>query len=247
MDLSGRWPSPTILLTDAVDEVEPLKAAIRRQDREVPGTDAVGQVVTIFDLLPGRRKFSGASWSCSRRFAGSPTTRRWSSLNEREKADLPDRSVARPSPAWAIDLPPIAGARSRGRRLGGQGGARLSARARDLGLERTRSAAIASVLQTIKLDNGKVIETSGFAVVFGSMIRSVLHDGPIATVASLIAVLIIISFTIRPAAAALMALTTLALTVLLMMGGAGLAQVRVTFLNFIALPITFGVSVPNTP
>ena len=37
---------------------------------------------------------------------------------------------------------------------------------------------IASVLQTIKLDNGKVIETSGFAVVFGSMIRSVLHDGP---------------------------------------------------------------------
>ena len=83
---------------------------------------------------------------------------------------------------------------------------------------------IASVLQTIKLDNGKVIETSGFAVVFGSMIRSVLHDGPIATVASLIAVLIIISFTIRPAAAALMALATLALGVLLMMGGAGLAQ-----------------------
>ena len=51
---------------------------------------------------------------------------------------------------------------------------------------------IASVLQTIKLDNGKVIETSGFAVVFGSMIRSVLHDGPIATIASLVAVLIII-------------------------------------------------------
>ena len=53
--------------------------------------------------------------------------------------------------------------------------------------------------------------------------------------------LIIIAFTIRPAAAALMALATLALGVLLMMGGAGLAQVHVTFLNFIALPITFGI------
>ena len=42
---------------------------------------------------------------------------------------------------------------------------------------------IASVLQHLKLDNGKVIETSGSAVVFGSMIRSILHDGPIATVA----------------------------------------------------------------
>ena len=38
-----------------------------------------------------------------------------------------------------------------------------------------------------------------------------------------------------------MALATLALGVLLMMGGAGLAQVHVTFLNFIALPITFGI------
>jgi hypothetical protein len=73
------------------------------------------------------------------------------------------------------------------------------------------------------------------------MIRSILHDGPIATAASLIAVLIIICFTIRPAAAALLALSTLLLGVLLMVGGAGWAQVHVTFLNFIALPITFGI------
>src|SRR4029453_6173189 len=64
---------------------------------------------------------------------------------------------------------------------------------------------------------------------------------PIATIASLIAVLIIISFTIRPAAAALMAPATLARGGLRVMGAAGLAQVRVTFLNFIALPITFGI------
>ena len=38
------------------------------------------------------------------------------------------------------------------------------------------------------------------------MIRSVLRDGPIATVASLIAVLVIVAFTIRPALAAVMAI-----------------------------------------
>ena len=78
-------------------------------------------------------------------------------------------------------------------------GAGLSDRDGALGLERARSARIASVLQYLHLPNGKVIETSGSAVVFGSMIRSILHDGPIATAASLIAVLIIIAFTIRPA------------------------------------------------
>ena len=100
---------------------------------------------------------------------------------------------------------------------------------------------IASVLQYLHLPNGKVLETSGSAVVFGAMIRSILHDGPIATAASLIAVLIIVAFTIRPARVALMALATLALGVLWMVGGAGWGHVRVTFLNFIALPITFGI------
>ena len=38
-----------------------------------------------------------------------------------------------------------------------------------------------------------------------------------------------------------MALGTLIFGVLLMMGGAGLGDVHVTFLNFIALPITFGI------
>jgi hypothetical protein len=100
---------------------------------------------------------------------------------------------------------------------------------------------IATVLQYLHLPNGKVIETSGSAVVFGSMIRSILKDGPIATAASLIAVLIIVAFTIRPARIALMVLATLTLGVLWMAGSAGWGHVRVTFLNFIALPITFGI------
>ena len=100
---------------------------------------------------------------------------------------------------------------------------------------------IASVLQHLHLPSGKVVETSGSAVVFGAMIRSVSRDGPIATFASLIAVIVIVAFTIRPALAVVMAIGTLILGVLLMVGAAGWAQVHVTFLNFIALPITFGI------
>jgi predicted RND superfamily exporter protein len=73
------------------------------------------------------------------------------------------------------------------------------------------------------------------------MIRSVLHDGPIATAASLAVVLLIGFLTVRPATSALLALGTLLLGVTWMIGFAGLARVHVTFLNFIALPITFGI------
>jgi predicted RND superfamily exporter protein len=243
-DLFGRWPSPTILLADSVDEVEPMKAAIRRQDREVPGPDAVGQIVTIFDLLPGppevqRRKLELLAQI--RKLTHDPAL---SILDEKEKADLakidpaPDLHELTP-----MDVPPLA--RRPFTEVDGTVGkvVLVYPPEQNISVWNGRDLLrIASVLQTIKLDNGKVIETSGFAVVFGSMIRSILHDGPIATVASLIAVLIIIAFTIRPAAAALMALATLAIGVLWMMGGAGLAKVHVTFLNFIALPITFGIA-----
>jgi hypothetical protein len=242
-DLFGRWPSPTILLADSVDEVEPMKRAIRRQDQEVPGADAVGQIVTIFDLLPGppevqRRKLELLAQI--RKLTHDPAL---TVLDEKEKADL---AKIDPSPdlheLTPMDVPPLA--RRPFTEIDGSVGKVVLVYPPEQGISVWNGRdllRIASVLQTIKLDNGKVIETSGFAVVFGSMIRSILHDGPIATMASLIAVLIIIAFTIRPAAAALMALATLALGVLLMMGGAGLAQVRVTFLNFIALPITFGI------
>ena len=100
---------------------------------------------------------------------------------------------------------------------------------------------IAAVLQYLHLPDGTVLETSGSAVVFGAMIRSVLHDGPIATAASLIAVFLIIALTMRPMRIAALALMTLGVGVLWMVGSAGWASVRVTFLNFIALPITFGI------
>jgi predicted RND superfamily exporter protein len=242
-ELFGRWPSPTILLTDSVDEVEPMKAAIRRQDRDLPGKDVIGQIVTIYDLLPGapevqRRKLEMLGQI--RKLTHDPALE---VLSDKERADL---AKIDPSPELheltPMDLPAIA--RRPFTEVDGTVGRVVLVYPPEQGVSVWNGRdllRIASVLQEIHLDNGKVIETSGSAVVFGSMIRSVLHDGPIATAASLVAVLIIIIFTIRPAAAALMALATLALGVLLMTGGAGLARVHVTFLNFIALPITFGI------
>ena len=118
----------------------------------------------------------------STRPPGCTSSARWTC--RRSRAARSPRSTAR-SGAWCWSIPPE----------------------RDLSVWNGRDLLrIASVLQYLHLPNGKVIETSGSAVVFGSMIRSILHDGPIATVASLIAVLVIIAFTIRPARAALMAL-----------------------------------------
>jgi len=241
--LFGRWPSPTIVLADGVDEVEPIKQAIRRQDHDFPGPDVIGQVVTVWDLLPGvpevqQRKL--ALIAQIRKLTHDPSLEL---LNTKEKADLakidPPTGLRELAPG---DLPAFA--RRPFTETDGTIGRVVLVYPPEKGISVWSGRdllKIATVLQYLHLPNGKVVETSGSAVVFASMIRSILRDGPIATAASLIAVFIIISFTIRPTAAALMALATLMFGVLLMVGGAGWAQVRVTFLNFIALPITFGI------
>ena len=59
--------------------------------------------------------------------------------------------------------------------------------------------------------------------------------------ASLAVVIILTLLIMRPPRAALMAIGSLLVGVMWMVGAAGWAEVKITFLNFIALPITFGI------
>ncbi len=206
-DLFGRLPSPTVILADDVSEVELIKAGIRRNDEKTPGGKVIGQITTIYDVLPGdpasqRRKL--ALLESIRKLTHDPALE---VLNDKERADLakidPPADLHELGP---MDLPAIA--RRPFTEVDGTVGKPVLVYPVEKGISVWYGRdllRISGALQRILLSNGKEIESSGFAVVFGAMIRSILHDGPIATLASLIAVLVIIAFTIRPSRAALMA------------------------------------------
>jgi predicted RND superfamily exporter protein len=86
------------------------------------------------------------------------------------------------------------------------------------------------------------VRSSGQAVVFTSMIHSIEHDAPIATAAALLAVALLVTLLIG-VRGALPALAVLLAGALWMLGAAAALAVRTNFLNFIALPITFGIGV----
>ena len=242
--LFGRWPQPTIILADDVSELEPIRAAIHRQDEAVPGDKVIGQVVTVFDVLPGRPEVQ------QRKLGLIEDIRRLKQDSSLELLDEEDRKrLAQIDPPADLrvlapqDLPPLA--RRPFTEVDGTIGRVLLVYPVEegisvyLGKDLLR---IASVLQRLELEpGGKVIETSGSAVVFASMIRSILHDAPRATVASLVAVVLLILLIMRPVRLAALTIATMLLGVLWMAGGAGFAEVKVTFVNFIALPITFGI------
>jgi uncharacterized protein len=249
--LFGRWPSPTIVLADTLEQVEPIKDAIRRQDAAQAAlrpdlkdnANVIGQIETIYDLLPGPPEVQQRKLALIAQIDKLKHDKALTLLTADEKKKLDD--INPPTDLRELrplDLPPIA--RRPFTEVDGTVGRVVLVYPPETGLSVWSGRdllRIASVLQYLHLADGKIVETSGSAVVFGAMIRSILHDGPIATAVSLIAVLLLVLLMIRPTRAAFVAIGILMLGIVLMVGGAGWARVHVTFLNFIALPITFGI------
>jgi uncharacterized protein len=243
--LFGRWPSPTVVLADRDEDVEALRGAIRRADARLPGTDVIGRMVTVWDLLPGRPEVQHRKLALIEDIRKATHDPSLELLEGKEKQDL---ERLRPPDVTRVlvprDLPPLA--RRPFTEADGTLGRVLLIYPPEQGLTVYDGRAlqrIAEVLQRVVLPDGRVVETSGTAVIFASMIRSILHDGPRASFASLIAVVLLVLLRVRPPRAALLVIGGLLVGVSWMTGVAGWMNIRITFLNFIALPFIFGVGV----
>jgi predicted RND superfamily exporter protein len=243
--LFGRWPSPTVILADHLDDVEPIRRAIWRQNAAATDKRVIGDVVTIFDLLPGTTDSQRRKLETINKIRALATDPALKTLDEKDRKDLeaatPPADLRLLAPG---DLPPLA--RRPFTEADGTVGRVVLVYPIEQGLSVWNGRdllRIGKVLQHINLDDGRTMDTAGSAVIFGAMIRSVLRDGPIATTASIIAVLLILLLALRPWRWALLAAASLFVGVTWMIGAAGWVGVRVTFLNFIALPITFGIGV----
>ncbi len=243
--LFGRWPQPTIVLADRDEDVEPLRTAIRKADAALPGPRVIGDIVTVWDLLPGRpdvqqRKL--ALLADIRKATDDPSLEL---LEQKERDDV--RRLRPPDTLRALvpaDLPPLA--RRPFTEVDGSLGRVLLIYPPEQGVtvyDGRVLLRIAAVLQRITLPDGREVESSGSAVIFASMIRSVLRDGPLASFASLGAVLLLVLFRVRPRRAAFFVMGGLLVGVTWMVGIAGWFGIKITFLNFIALPFIFGVGV----
>ncbi len=84
---------------------------------------------------------------------------------------------------------------------------------------------------------------AGTLPVTADMFESVLRDGPKATLLAFLSVVVLVTLLFRDLRRTLLVLFTLFVGVLWLCGVALLAGIKINFLNFIALPITFGIGV----
>jgi uncharacterized protein len=94
-----------------------------------------------------------------------------------------------------------------------------------------------------KLPDGSVILGSGRAVIYADMWTAVVDDVPPAVIVSFLATLAIVVVAFRGGQSSITVLIALLIGVGWMAGLLTVVRVKLNFLNFIALPITFGIGV----
>jgi predicted RND superfamily exporter protein len=100
---------------------------------------------------------------------------------------------------------------------------------------------MAKTTDNVELPDGTRVQTASRSTIFAEMIRSMERDGPLATGASFVAVLIVVMLATRSRIGTFSVILALVMGVASLVGLAAFTDTKLNFFNFIALPITFGI------
>jgi uncharacterized protein len=236
----GHWYAPMALLADDIKQVPLIPVAIRQRDSK--DNPRIHRIVTIYDVLPGTREQQQAKLRVLgeiRRLLRDPAM---AVLPEAERREL--EGLAPPESLRVLepeDLPTLVRYPFT-EKDGTIGRIVLAYHAEHISMwDGKELLGIAGVLQSLALADGSRLDSSGQPMVIGAMLRSILRDSPLATGLAFSGLLVLVCSAVRPKLSALLVVGSVVLGVAWMIGAAGLCGVRVTFLNFIAIPITLGI------
>jgi predicted RND superfamily exporter protein len=236
----GHFYAPIALVADRLAQVPLIPAAVRAADRA--HHPRIGHVVTIYDVLPGTEREQTEKLRVLaeiRRLLHDPAMAALPASERRQlEALAPPAGLRALTPA---DLPALVRYPFT-EKDGTVGRVVLAYHAENVSLwDGKELLGVAGVLQNLHLADGSTLASSGQPMVIGAMLRSILRDSPVATGLAFVSLLVLVLLAVRPRRAAVLVAGSVALGVAWMIGAAGLCGVRVTFLNFIAIPITLGI------
>ncbi|HEY7956473.1 MAG TPA: MMPL family transporter [Polyangia bacterium] len=238
----GLTLTPSVVVADERAHTAEIRKVILDRDRRLPGRPLIGAIATVDDYLPGdlatqRKKL--AVLAELRRFYDQHPPGDAKEKDRRSELRPPDdlRPITDADLPEAVRRPFTERDGTLGRIVLVYHGANVSV------WDGKNLMRIADMIEEIPLEDGTVVRSSGQAVIFSAMIRSIVHDAPRATLASFLLVALLVLLLAGSTRGALLVLATLSAGVLWMLGAAAWLGVRTNFLDFIALPITFGIGV----
>ena len=99
------------------------------------------------------------------------------------------------------------------------------------------------IIQRVNLPSGEIVESSGHPVILSDLLRAVVSEGPRVTLLSLFLVMVLVWLNFRRISETAVVITSLLIGVVMLLGLIAVVGIKLNFLNFVALPITFGIGV----
>ena len=231
-----------MMLADNPDQVPLLKSQILANDMRDPQGRLVADVATVWDLMPGTPDDQKAKLAVldAIRDRLTPAVLADMAPDERQRVEdiRPPDTLHVLLPA---DLPALL--RRRFEENNGTVGTVFYVKFKnDISLSDGHNMLrIAATTDNVVLPDGTKVQTASRSTIFAEMIRSMERDGPLATFASFAGVVVVVLIATSNLKGAAAVVLSLVLGVLWTVGGAALGDSKLNFLNFIALPITFGI------
>jgi predicted RND superfamily exporter protein len=239
----GLTLTPSVVLADRRAHTDEIRRIVLERDRTLPGGPLLGDVTTLDDFLPGDAATQAKKRTVLaelRKLVDGPEMKKLDDDQRKRAAELRPPELL---PAVTDDDLPAQVKKPFTELDGTLGRIVLVYHDRNVSVwDGHNLLRIAELIGEIPLSDGTVVRSSGHAVVFAAMIRSIVHDAPRATLASLVGVALLVLVLAGPRGAAPV-LGVLLAGVLWMLGLGAWIGVKANFLNFIALPITFGIGV----
>jgi uncharacterized protein len=229
------------MLAASPEQVPAVKAQILANDAKDPQGKLVDEINTIADLLPGTVAEQKAKLAVLERIRDRLTERVLFDMSPDERRKLEEMKP--PETLRVIeakDVPALL--RRRFEEKNGAIGTVFYVKFVDLSFSDGHNLLrIAKTTDNVTLPDGTVVKTASRSTIFAEMIRSMERDGPLASFASLAAVSLVVVIATGSRRGAIAVLLSLIMGVVWMLGGAAWTDMKLNFLNFIALPITFGI------
>lgn len=237
-ELLGRYLTPLVVLTDSPQATERVSAALKRSTQTGILKDYVSQVQDARDVIPVDQPQKLAEIARIRKIL-TPRLRAELSPEQRSAVDpyLPEDSL---HVLQADDLPHTmtAGLRERNGRL--DRAVLVYPKPSDA---TWHGAPLATFTNELRRIGGSDARPAGSIPLSADIIASISRDGPLATLAALAGVVLLVTAIFRFSRSTPLIIGSLLLGVLWLTALTLVLKVKVNFCNFIAFPITFGIGV----
>jgi uncharacterized protein len=242
-EIFGTRGAPDLLLARDLPNAAAIADALVARDRALFGGKLVERVTTAYDYLGGRPEIVSRKLRILADIRGELDR----ALPHLQAQDLEFARSFRPPeslrPLTPADLPPLL--RERFTETNGRFGTAVFVEI-DPKLSRSRGEQllkIADLLEGVREPDGEVVPNASRASVFAEMIRSMTRDAPRTIALAFTVVVVVAALATGALWPVLAVLSSLLLAVWFTLGAAAGFDVRLNFLNFVALPLTFGIGV----